>query len=309
MKILIRPAERGSESTKKALEWVLSPKVFKAEFDYENVKVVEYAVGYEYHHHTPHAHVVLRLDRQVSSDVRELREIWELENYPEIQDIRTAYGREDFDEAAKYACKSGDYDWPSQDIPEPYNIEEPNWNPVQRAILDSLGSQNNRKILCVVDKTGNNGKTFLAKWHSERFRATRLSVTNNYKDIMRMAYCYNKRQENLSTVYIDIPKSYPQNALNMLFAAAETLKDGDCWDDRYEHRHSSIRSPKLCVFTNTEPDIEYLTKDRWTIFIIQNHKVHEKTVEEYEHEAQQRRKAAYQRKYRQNLKLNQEKLV
>lgn len=87
---------------------------------------------------------------------------------------------------------------------------------------------------------------------------------------MRFAYdlCENEHRV-LSTVFIDIPKTFPKNHLNALFSAVETLKDGKVYDDRYElHVREDIPSPKICIMTNLEPDFTCLTQDRWVFLTV-----------------------------------------
>lgn len=244
--------------------WILSEKNLDDDTPFE---VVDYAIGYEgsdedMHHE--HTHVVLRTSAALPPDTDVLRSVYDLETWTNLQDIRLG---DDFQMAAKYACKSGRYEWPNQYIPPPWDDPNPEWYDCQKAILDDLQAQNMRQILCVVDTLGNSGKTYLIKWHALRFKATSLPISNNYKDLMRFAFdLHIKQHMSLNTVFIDIPRSFPKNNLRALYSAIETLKDGTIWDDRWSlDMRIDIPPPRICVMTNAEPDMSYLTADRWLI--------------------------------------------
>lgn len=242
---------------------------FVKELNENALKVVEYAYGFEYpdeecnHEHT---HVVIRVSEALKDDIKLLRQIWDLDNHPNIQDIRLG---DDWRIATEYACKQGNYCWPSRHIPEPWDVERPVWYECQERILAELDEQNKREILCVVDPVGNSGKTFLMKWLSLRFKAVILPISNNYRDVMRFAFDLNKHHKVLHTVFIDVPRAFPKTNLRALYSAIETLKDGTIWDDRWElDMRIDLAPPKICVMLNDSPDFNYLTQDRWKVLNI-----------------------------------------
>ena len=265
--------------------------------------VVEYAYGFEgsdHDHVHEHTHIVLRMSLKIDDAVA--RFVFRISCF--IQDIRLG---DNFIEAAKYACKGGDYVWPTQLIPEPYDELKDGWRPIQRRVMELMSQQNHRGILCVVDWYGNSGKTFLSNWLSLRFKATMIPVSNDYKDLMRAVYCMNDMHYHLNWLFVDIPRSFPKRHLNQLYSAIETLKDGICWDDRYKFNMCYIDSPKICVFTNIDPELDWLSRDRWKILRMKvDGTIYEPLLEEEirtEEDLKRKNRREYQREYMRKRRL------
>jgi len=72
---------------------------------------------------------------------------------------------------------------------------------------------------------------------------------------------------------IDVPRSLPKGKLNGFWSGIESLKDGYCWDDRYEFKEIVFDSPVIWVFSNESPDQEALSQDRWQFWHIEDDKL------------------------------------
>jgi hypothetical protein len=62
---------------------------------------------------------------------------------------------------------------------------------------------------------------------------------------------------------IDMPRAIKKDKLNGFYSAIESLKDGYAFDDRYKFVEKIFDSPCIWVFTNTYPDTDLLSEDRW----------------------------------------------
>lgn len=134
--------------------------------------------------------------------------------------------------------------------------------PNQRRVLELLDKQNDRGVLVWVDTTGNVGKSFLTRWLVERRRAYYVPPTvDNVKQIIQWVCSGYKGQPY---IVIDIPRSAKWT--QSLYTGIEAIKDGIVYDTRYSANLRDIWGCKILVLTNTYPNLDALSKDRWTIY-------------------------------------------
>lgn len=65
-----------------------------------------------------------------------------------------------------------------------------------------------------------------------------------------------------------MPRAINKEKLAQFFAGIETLKSGYCYDDRYKFNRRLFDRPRICVFTNVEPDLKLLSKDMWKLWTV-----------------------------------------
>lgn len=177
---------------------------------------------------------------------------WDIRPVPD-DDTTRQYARD-------YTCKGGNYYWARERIPYPYNTV-PTWRPWQAAVIRAANLP--RQIVCVVDRIGNTGKTFLSMWHAWRHKANILPIMKGYQDLMRSTAELLKNQEEIKLLFVDLPRALPKNQLRPLWSALESIKNGYAYDDRYRLNQRLFKPPKIVVFTNAPPDLNYLSRDRW----------------------------------------------
>lgn len=170
--------------------------------------------------------------------------------------VQAAVEDKDWEGVLAYCKKGGDYRHKLEVIPAKYR-GEPTWKPWQKYVLEL--PSDDRTVICVIDVYGGCGKTFLAQWHGLRYRAVVVPPLPGHRDIMRMIYS----QYRLDLVFIDIPRAITRKSLSQIYAACESIKDGVCYDDRYQWLSRNFESPKVVVFSNVEPDTSQLSMDRW----------------------------------------------
>jgi hypothetical protein len=137
--------------------------------------------------------------------------------------------------------------------------------PWQQFIWESMTEWQPRVINYLYCPTGNVGKSILCMKALCAGRGRLLPPVNDYKDIMRMV-CGLQSAKPSGCYMIDVPRSLPKGKLNGFWAGIESLKDGYCWDDRYEFKEMVFDSPVIWVFSNEYPDMEALSKDRWNFW-------------------------------------------
>jgi len=136
--------------------------------------------------------------------------------------------------------------------------------PWQKSLIDMLRTYNERIVDVVFDKGGNIGKSTLTRYMMLFDDAELLPFCNDYKDIMRMAFDVGPKK----TYLIDMPRAINKEKLYQFFSGIETLKSGYCYDDRYKFTRRLFDRPRICIFTNVEPDQTLLSKDMWKIWTV-----------------------------------------
>ena len=147
--------------------------------------------------------------------------------------------------------------------------------PFQETIINDYGVWNTRTINIVYDERGCNGKSVLKGYLRATGKGRPLPPINDYKDMLAMV-C----DIPTSKLYIiDMPRAFKKDKLGGFYAAIETIKDGYAYDTRYSFKEKIFDCPNIWVFTNTLPNFDFMSKDRWKIW-----EITEDTYELYESE-------------------------
>lgn len=126
--------------------------------------------------------------------------------------------------------------------------------PWQSECLATVKKQDDRKILWIFDADGNNGKTKLCK-EMALHHNTAVFGNAGKKDL---AFAYDDQE----IVAFNLTRT-TQERVN--YEAMEALKDGLMFSGKYESETKVFDSPKLVVMSNTLPDYEAMSLDRWHI--------------------------------------------
>lgn len=136
--------------------------------------------------------------------------------------------------------------------------------PWQIEAVKKLEEQDDRKILFVVDREGNTGKTFLANWLEAVKQARVLSN-------MKSADAKYLMESEDQFVVFDLVRS----SLDYVkYGVMEEIKNGCFTSTKNECRRKVYeRVMKVVVFMNQYPDETKLSKDRWDIMDLDKEKV------------------------------------
>lgn len=153
-------------------------------------------------------------------------------------------------------------------IPDQYKLEK--LLPYQTAIVASLNFFDKRKINVIIDKEGNKGKSTIAHYCKLHLGGVVIPAMNDSDKLIQMCCCIlrSKQQRKSCLMFIDIPRAMNQNKLSGLYTAIETIKGGWSYDWRNHFKEWYIHSPVIWVFTNTEPNLHWVTNDRWALWKI-----------------------------------------
>ncbi len=129
----------------------------------------------------------------------------------------------------------------------------------QKTVIEISKIWDTRHVNMIIDKVGNKGKSTLVQYMRCNDLACKIPFANDYKDIMRMAFCMGEAK----CYIIDLPRAINKEKLYQLYSAIEELKGGFCFDDRQVFRFRDFDCPNIWVFSNCIPDPGLLSSDRW----------------------------------------------
>ncbi len=161
--------------------------------------------------------------------------------------------------------------WSDLDIPKyiPRHIRGITPFPFQQTVLDSMHIYDDRKINCIIDPTGNNGKSILAALIRNAGGITIPCVGDTERLVATVCNILMAKQlREPRLVAIDMPRSINNNRLYQLMSAIEIVKDGWVYDSRNHFKEWSYDKPQIWVFTNNEIPTKYMSNDRWNFYEI-----------------------------------------
>lgn len=163
---------------------------------------------------------------------------------------------------SKYELKSGDYYQSLDNSMGKFRFGE--LKAIQRYILALGEKTGDRQILCVIDRNGGVGKTFLARWCVLNGKGIYINGRGNGSNIL--ASCFDKIEDNGINdrnirMFVDLTRM--QALSEDLLSTIEEIKNGHLEDPRYSNREMWIPPPTLIIFMNHEPNFDGLSKDRW----------------------------------------------
>lgn len=141
--------------------------------------------------------------------------------------------------------------------------------PWQQTIVDRAYVWDTRSINYIYCPEGNKGKSTLCGYIRAHKIGRALPPMNDMKDIMRMV-C-DVRTERL--YLFDMPRCMKKDKLFGFYSGVEMLKDGYAYDDRNSFREKVFDCPNIYIFSNTLPDFNSLSSDRWKVYNIVNNEL------------------------------------
>ena len=134
--------------------------------------------------------------------------------------------------------------------------------PWQQKVAAMCTVVDDRAITLIYDKIGNNGKSIFAEYLEYNSLAYEMPPFRLMEDIMQCAMCIKTQKAFL----IDMPRAIKKDKMCEFYAGLECLKNGVAYDKRYAFKKKRFDRPQIFVFTNTLPDWQYMSEDRWNVF-------------------------------------------
>ena len=134
----------------------------------------------------------------------------------------------------------------------------------QQDLLDRLTlTANDRDVIFVVDTQGNHGKTWFAKWYTKKFDDPQYLEPCKKAD---MAYAL---KDHLRVLFINVTRTSDTSQIDYLYSFIESVKDGMVFSPKYESRMKYLTNVHVVVMTNSEPNMQLLSVDRYVIIELQ----------------------------------------
>ena len=159
---------------------------------------------------------------------------------------------------------------PAPYIPRQYQGLIDTLYPWQKTVLESRNDFNERIIDVIVDSKGCSGKSTVASLGRLHYGMLDLPPISDHKELLQVVCDKLMAQGNRNpgVVFVDCPRSIDQKKMAPYFIAIEQIKKGYVADVRYQFKEWDFDSPRVWVFMNHEPDIRYLSADRWRFWKI-----------------------------------------
>lgn len=156
--------------------------------------------------------------------------------------------------------------WTDRDPPKLRSVEKMvTLRPWQEQLKNLLLPYDQRCVNVLIDPAGNSGKTSFLKYMNVYHQATWIPPLYAMKDIMQFAMSIPP-----SKIYIiNMPRAMNKTQLGEFYAGMEQMKDGMLYDTRYKGRQLIMDEPNILILTNTEPEMDFLSKDRWNLWKIE----------------------------------------
>lgn len=143
------------------------------------------------------------------------------------------------------------------------------WKEWQQQIINLLETHpDDRTIHWVYDYEGGKGKSFLALWLDIKYD---IIVADGKKDnVLNQIKLYVEGGKIPRIVVLDIPR-HNINYIN--YGLLEMIKSGLLYSGKYEGGKIRIPNVHVVVFSNSEPDYEKWTKDRYNVIKISEREI------------------------------------
>lgn len=164
--------------------------------------------------------------------------------------------------------------WTDQDKPQLRTVDKMEneglflW---QHSIIEQTAEYDDRKVHVIIDRVGNIGKSALCKYLYMKHDACIVPPLMDEKDLMQYVMSFPPAK----LYVIDMPRAMKKKKLNALYSGIEQLKNGMMYDLRYHGKFRYIDEPNIIVFTNTPPKMLYLSRDRWSLWKVEDNELTE----------------------------------
>lgn len=117
-----------------------------------------------------------------------------------------------------------------------------------------------REIYFIVDASGNQGKSWFARYYCDLHDNAQIIVPGKKAD---MAYVV---REDAKVFFFDCPRSKQGDFIQ--YDLLEELKNGYIFSPKYESRIKKLATPHVVVLMNEYPDMTKLSEDRYAVTVL-----------------------------------------
>lgn len=171
----------------------------------------------------------------------------------------------------KYCSKEGDYESQGLKIPKPLKplpIMNRWWQQTLIAVVEEEPSD--RLVYWYYSKKGCTGKTTFARYLHRKYGA--LLLCGKASDMKNGIIEYLKTNGDTPEIIIyDLPRGFSKEYVS--YNGLEEIKNMFFYSGKYEGGMIDGNPPHFIIFSNEQPDVDKMSKDRWRIVDIDNKKL------------------------------------
>lgn len=134
--------------------------------------------------------------------------------------------------------------------------------PYQETILEEIKKFDMRSIDLIYDTVGNVGKSIFSEYCEYLNLVEEVPPFRLMEDIFQWVYGMPKKK----AYFIDMPRGMKKDKLGEFYAGIEVIKNGVAYDKRNYAKKCRFDRPRIFIFTNTLPNFELMSKDRWKVW-------------------------------------------
>jgi len=132
------------------------------------------------------------------------------------------------------------------------------WQKDAEALLTDT-TPNDRIVHWWYDKNGNIGKSAFAKYMVVKHKAL-YCCSGKYADLINLVF--NVDMDKCNCVIFDIPRNQGNK---VSYSAIESIKNGLICNTKFETGTKVFNNPHILILSNSAPDMQSLSADRWSI--------------------------------------------
>ena len=136
----------------------------------------------------------------------------------------------------------------------------------QETLLEKIKEPTEREVIWVRGVMGNEGKTWFQKYAQSLFGYSRVAILDLKNKTANILHAL--RKFSLSTVDMFLfNDARADNYHSCCYTVLEYIKDGSATAPKFNSERIQFRTPNIVVvFSNNDPDLTQLSKDRWVIY-------------------------------------------
>ena len=152
----------------------------------------------------------------------------------------------------------------------PMEVSNIELRPWQQELLEKIQTPTEREVIWVKGIKGNEGKTWFQKYARSLYGYSRVAMLDLKSKTANILHALRKFP--LSTVNIFFfNDARAINYESCCYTALEHIKDGSATASKFNSECIQFKTPNVVVvFSNSNPNVKELSKDRWKIYYITN---------------------------------------
>lgn len=134
--------------------------------------------------------------------------------------------------------------------------------PFQKQLREESTTFDMRAIDLIWDVTGCCGKSLFSEALEYQGHSEEIPPFRMMDDIFQWVCSRPIKQ----CYVVDMPRGMKKDKLGDFYSGIEVIKNGVAYDKRYNAKKVRFDRPRIFVFTNTLPNLDLMSRDRWNIW-------------------------------------------